>query len=158
MAGVPGAFWRCPAVLWGPSTQHPAWVAGKPLILKNWPIFPMCMWKWAGSAPSGQARLWRPNGHQCAKSHAGRQAPSSIRFFSFSTLFRALRGDFSGFSPAGHILWLAHYLAVPAGCLQSSSQQCPSTTAAAPCCCVGTPCGWLFARTSSTPSYLGSIY
>ena len=58
MAGVPGVFWRSPAVLWGPSTHNPALVAGKPLILKNWPIFPTCMWKWGGSAPSGQACLW----------------------------------------------------------------------------------------------------
>ena len=61
MAGVPGVFWRSPAVLWGPSTHNPALVAGKPLILKNWPIFPMCMWKWGGSAPCGQAHVSRPN-------------------------------------------------------------------------------------------------
>ena len=45
MAGVPGVFWRCPAVLQGPSTHNPTLVAGKTLILKNWPIFPICMWK-----------------------------------------------------------------------------------------------------------------
>ena len=26
MAGVPGVFWRSPAVLWGPSIHNPAWV------------------------------------------------------------------------------------------------------------------------------------
>jgi hypothetical protein len=70
MAGVPGALWRLLAVLQGPSTHNPAWIAGKPLILKNWPIFPIYMWKWAESAPSGPARVARPNWPQCAKSHA----------------------------------------------------------------------------------------
>ena len=36
------------------------------------------------------------------------------------------------------------------------TQQCPSTTAAAPCCCVGTPGGRLVSRTGSTPSYQDS--
>ena len=26
MAGVPGVFWRSPAVLWGPTTHNPTWV------------------------------------------------------------------------------------------------------------------------------------
>ena len=77
MAGVPGVFWRWPAVLWGPTTHNPTLVAGKTLILKNWPISPMRMWKWGGSAPCGQARLWRPNGPQCAKRHAVWQSPLS---------------------------------------------------------------------------------
>ena len=34
MAGVPGVFWRCPAVLQGPSTHNPAWFQGKPILLK----------------------------------------------------------------------------------------------------------------------------
>ena len=34
MAGVPGVFWRCPAVLWGPSTPNPTWVQGKPILRK----------------------------------------------------------------------------------------------------------------------------
>ena len=38
----------------------------------------------------------------------------------------------------------------------SPTQQCPSTTAAAPCCCVGTPGGRLVSRTGSTPSSLDS--
>ena len=38
----------------------------------------------------------------------------------------------------------------------SPTQQCPSTTAAAPCCCAGTPGGRLVSRTGSTPSYLDS--
>ena len=86
MAGVPGVFWRCPAVLQGPSTHNPAWIAGKTLILKNWPIFPICMWKWGGSALSGQAHVSRPNWPQCAKSHAAWQSLSSraekLRIFS----------------------------------------------------------------------------
>ena len=86
MAGVPGVFWRCPAVLQGPSTHNPALVAGKTLILKKLLIFPICMWKWGGSAPSGQARVSRPNWPQCAKSHAAWQARSSraekLRIFS----------------------------------------------------------------------------
>ena len=77
MAGVPGVFWRSPVVLWGPTTHNPALVLRNPLILKNWPIFPMCMWKWGGSAPSGQARVSRPNWPQCAKSDAAWQSLSS---------------------------------------------------------------------------------
>ena len=96
MAGVPGVFWRCPAVLKGPSTHNPTLVLRKTLILKNWPIFPICMWKWGGSAPSGQARVSRPNWPQCAKSHAAWQSLSSraekLRIFSktffyFLTIF-----------------------------------------------------------------------
>ena len=34
-----GLFWRCPAVLWGPSTPNPTQVSWKTLILKNWLIF-----------------------------------------------------------------------------------------------------------------------
>ena len=57
----------------------------------------MCMWKWAGSAQTGQARLWRPNGHQWAKSHAGWQSPSlrteELRTFSKNVfIFRTLLG------------------------------------------------------------------
>ena len=44
------------------------------------------MWKWGGSAPSGQARVSRPNWSQCAKSHAAWQSLSSraekLRTFS----------------------------------------------------------------------------
>ena len=86
MAGVPGVFWRCPAASQGPSTHNPAWVPGKTHTSKNWPIFPICMWKWGGSAPSGQARVSRPNWPQCAKSHAAWQSLSSraekLRIFS----------------------------------------------------------------------------
>ena len=86
VTGVPGVFWRCQAVLQGPSTHNPTWVAGKTLILKNWPIFPLCMWKMGGSAPFGQAHLLRPNWPQCAKSHAALQSLSSraekLRIFS----------------------------------------------------------------------------
>ena len=32
MAGVPGVFWRSPAVLWGPTTHNPALFKGKPLF------------------------------------------------------------------------------------------------------------------------------
>ena len=86
MGGVPGVFWRCPAVLWGPSTHNPALVLRKTHTSKNCPIFRICMWKWAESAPCGQARFWRPNGHQHAKSHAVWQSPLSrtekLRTFS----------------------------------------------------------------------------
>ena len=98
MAGVPGALWRLLAVLQGPSTHNPTWVAGKTLILKNWPISPMCMWKWGGSAPCGQARVSRPNGPQCAKPHAVWQSPLSrtqkLRTFSkkYFVIFRHFLG------------------------------------------------------------------
>ena len=52
MAGVPGVFWRCPAVLQGPSTHNPTLVAGKTLILKNWPIYGRY-----GHIPSTEARF-----------------------------------------------------------------------------------------------------
>ena len=94
MAGVPGVFWRCPAVLWGPTTHNPAWVLRKTHTSKNWPISPMCMWKWGGSAPSGQARVSRPNWPQCAKSHAAWQSLSSraekLRIFSKKYFFHFL--------------------------------------------------------------------
>ena len=48
------------------------------LVEKKGPIFPICMWKWGGSAPSGQARVSRPNWPQCAKSHAAWQSLSSM--------------------------------------------------------------------------------
>ena len=86
MAGVPGVFWRCPAALQGPSTHNSTWVPRKTHTSKNWPIFPICMWKWGGSAPSGQARVSRPNWPQCAKSDAAWQSLSSraekLRIFS----------------------------------------------------------------------------
>ena len=67
MAGVPGVFWRCRAALQGPCTYNSTWVPGKTHTSKKWLIFPVCMWKWGGSAPSGQARVLRPNWPQCAK-------------------------------------------------------------------------------------------
>ena len=60
----------------GPSTPIPTLTAGKTHTSKNWPIFPECMWKWGGSTPCGQACLRRPNGTQCAKSHAVWQPPN----------------------------------------------------------------------------------
>ena len=39
MAGVPGVFWRSPAVLQGPSTHNPTLVLRKTHTLKNWPIY-----------------------------------------------------------------------------------------------------------------------
>ena len=98
MAGVPGVFWRCSAVLWGPSIHNPTRISGKTLILKNWPIFPICMEKRVGSAPSDQGRLWQPNGPECAKSHATSQSPSSrtekLRTFSkkYFFVFRPFSG------------------------------------------------------------------
>ena len=118
MAGVPGVFWRCLAVLQGPSTHNPAWVAGKTLILKNWPIFPICMWKWGGSAPSGQARVSRPNWPQCAKSHAAWQSLSSraekLRVCSFFIFdhFLVFGDFFCRFLAVGHILRLACFSTV----------------------------------------------
>ena len=94
---------------------------GKPILLKNWPIFPICMWKWGGSAPSGQARVSRPNWPQCAKSHAAWQSLSSraeklrifsrILFFHF-WLFFGFWWFFCRFLAVGHILRLACFLAV----------------------------------------------
>ena len=59
------------------------------------------MWKWGGSAPSGQARVSRPNWPQCAKSHAAWQSLSSraekLRVFSkyfFIFLTFLVFGDF----------------------------------------------------------------
>ena len=122
MAGVPGVFCRFPVVLQGPSTHNPTWVAGKTLILKNWPISPMCMWKWGGSAPCGQARVSRPNWPQCAKSHAVWQSLSSraeklrifskIFFFHFLTIFFNVLVIFCRFLAVRHILRLACFLAV----------------------------------------------
>ena len=91
MAGVPGVFWRFPVVFWGLSTHNPALVPGKTHTSKNWPIFPLCTWKWGESAACGQARLWRPNGPQCAKTHAVWQSPLSrtekLRTFSKKYFF-----------------------------------------------------------------------
>ena len=108
MAGVPGVFWRCLAVLQGPSTHNPAWVLRKTHTSKNWPIFPICMWKWGGSAPSGQARVSRPNWPQCAKSHAAWQSLSpraeklrifsTILFFIFDHFFSFFGDSFAVFS------------------------------------------------------------
>ena len=85
MAGVPGVFWRCPAVLQGPSTHNSTWVPGKPHTSKNWPVFPICMWTWGGSAPSGQARVSRPNWPERTKSHAAWQSlPSRAENCGFS--------------------------------------------------------------------------
>ena len=121
MAGVPGVFWRSPAVLQGPCTHNPTLVAGKTHTSKNWPIFPICMWKWGGSAPSGQARVSRPNWPQCAKSHAAWQSLSSraekLRIFSkivfsFLTIFFGFLVIFCRFLAVCHILRLACFLAV----------------------------------------------
>ena len=106
MAGVPGVFWRSLVVFWGLSAHNPALVPGKTHTSKNWPIFPLCTWKWGESAACGQARLWRPNGPQCAKTHAVWQSPlsrtekSRTFFFYFLSFFWAHRGAFCGFSAA----------------------------------------------------------
>ena len=56
----------------------------------------MCMWKWGGSAPCGQAHVLRPNGPECAKSHATSQSPSSrtekLRTFSIFLFFDLFQG------------------------------------------------------------------
>ena len=93
MAGVPGVFWRSPVVFWGPSTHNSTLVPGKTHTSKNWPIFPLCMWKWGESAACGQARLWRPNGPQCAKSPAVWQSPSS-RTEKLRTFSKKILSDF----------------------------------------------------------------
>ena len=54
---VLGVPWRCPAVLWGPSTPNSTRVSWKTLILKNWPICPVCMWICGGSVPCGPSAL-----------------------------------------------------------------------------------------------------
>ena len=64
-------------VFWGLFTHNPALIPGKTHTSKNWPIFSLCRWKWGESAACGQARLWQPNGPQCAKSHATWQSLSS---------------------------------------------------------------------------------
>ena len=96
---------------------------GKPILRKIGRFSLYACGNGGGSAPCGQARLWRPNGPQCAKSHAVWQSPSSrtekLRtsqkyFFCFSTLFRAHWGAFRGLRTVGHITQLAYYLMVPA--------------------------------------------
>ena len=64
MAGVPGALWRLLAVLQGPSTHNPTLVAGKTLILKNWPIFPGSCGYVVVLPHVAQVRLQTPQGHQ----------------------------------------------------------------------------------------------
>ena len=110
-------------MLWGPSTHNPAQVLRKTLrktSSTDWPISPICMWKLAESAPSGQMRYWRPNGHQFKKKvmpfgsppQQGLKNCGLLQKKSLSTFFRAHWGDFCSFSAAGHILWLAYYLAL----------------------------------------------
>ena len=76
------------------------------------------MWKWGGSAPCGQARLWRTNGPQYAKSHAIWQSPSSrteeLRTCSKKIFFDPFLGPLFAVCAVGHIPCLAYYLAVPA--------------------------------------------
>ena len=55
-----GVFWRCPAVLWGPSTPNPTQISWKPLILKNWPIFPASCGYVVVLPHVAQVRFWRP--------------------------------------------------------------------------------------------------
>ena len=57
---VLGVFWRCPAVLWGPSTPNPTQVSWKTLILKNWPIFPASCGYVVVLPHVAQVRFWRP--------------------------------------------------------------------------------------------------
>ena len=105
--GVLGVSWRYPTVYWGPSTPSPTWDAGKTRTSKNWPISPICRWKWGESAPCGQGHLWRPNGPQYAKSHVPFGSPphQGLRncdlsqkkiFHSFRPFFRAHQGAFCG--------------------------------------------------------------
>ena len=57
---VLGVFWRCPAVLWGPSTPNPTQVSWKTLILKNWLIFPASCGYVVVLPHVAQVRFWRP--------------------------------------------------------------------------------------------------
>ena len=57
---VLGVFWRCPAVLWGPSTPNPTQVSWKTLVLKNWPIFPASCGSVVVLPHVAQVRFWRP--------------------------------------------------------------------------------------------------
>ena len=86
------------AALAAPGWQNSTWVPRKTHTSKNWPIFPICMWKRVGSAPSGQARVSRPNWPQCAKSHAAWQSLSSraekLRIFSKIFFFHFLTNFF----------------------------------------------------------------
>ena len=52
-----GVFWGSPAVLWGQSTPNSTRVSWKTLILKIWPIFPVCMSICGGLAPCGPSAL-----------------------------------------------------------------------------------------------------
>ena len=46
-------------------------------IIEFGSIFPVCMWKWGGFAPHGQARLWQPKGASFGKSQAVWQSCAS---------------------------------------------------------------------------------
>ena len=53
-------FWRYSAVLWGPSTPNPTQISWKPLILKNWLIYPASCGYVAVLPHVAQVRFWRP--------------------------------------------------------------------------------------------------
>ena len=74
---VLGVFWRCPAVLWGPSTPNPTQVSWKTLILKNWPIFPASCGYVVVLPHVAQVRFWRPKRPHSEERHAIRQSPAS---------------------------------------------------------------------------------
>ena len=122
MAGVPGVFWRCPAVLWGPSTHNPTWVQGKP-ILRKIGRFSLCACGNGVNLPHVAKHAFGdqmgPNVQKPmpfgSPPHQGlKNCGLSQKIFLFFDLFRAHRGDFCGFRAAGHILWLAYFLTVPA--------------------------------------------
>ena len=54
---VLGVFWRCPVVLWGPSTPNPTQTSWKTLILKRLADSYCVMWICGGFAPHGPSAL-----------------------------------------------------------------------------------------------------
>ena len=70
MTGVPGVFWRCSVVLQGPSIHNPIWVQGKTRTSKDWPSFPLWMWK-MGCLPHFAKHALRGQIHTRIKFAAG---------------------------------------------------------------------------------------
>ena len=74
------------------------------------------MWKWGGSAPCGQAQLWRPNGPQYAKITPFGSPPDqglkNCELFKKNRLLGPTGLFFGSFCAAGHISQLAYFLTV----------------------------------------------
>ena len=95
------------------------WFDGKP-ILRKIGRFPLCVWKWGGSAHVAKRAFGDQMGpnvqkpmplgsphHQGQKKYGLSQNISFIFYFDF---LGAQRGDFCGLRAGGHISWLAYYL------------------------------------------------